>query len=343
VKARGIGKHGGSWLLLALTLALTSWASAPRRASAQDQFVLVDMTFTATAQNTMLSQYALKPLAGAPANWRSPVDYASGSIYVRFEVMEKPSARSTLCNVCFENSGTLTCMPYAPPYTATGVTTSAPKIPKFWQYDVYDWTKPVELVQVVLKDEDTKLVQGDPQFYPTKMRVTVTVVPPGKTYVEDSTTGGGGEIKPDAGAPSTAGGRGGSGNVAGGSGGSRAAAAAGTGAVKAGTGAVSGVAGKAAAAGAAGRAGSSAGASPVAGALTTGVSQAAGAGGPEAADAGAMRPGVHDYLDPGSKCSVHGGYVHGDRSLSTGVWIATLLGVLRVRRRRRSTRDAGTR
>jgi hypothetical protein len=292
----------------------------------------------------MMSQFPIKPLPGVPQNWRTPVDYANGSIYVRFEILEKPSTRSTLCNVCFENTGTLTCMPYAAPYTAASVVTSAPKLPAFWQYDVYDWTKPVEFVQVVLKDQDTKLVQGDPQFYPTKMRVTVTVVPPGKTYVEHPANEGGAGTKPDAGTPSAAAGRSGAGNAAVGSSGSRAAAAGAR--ARAGTGGAVAAAGQAGA-GRPATASSTAGTSLAAAPATSGLSQTAGARGREddAADGGAMRPGVHDYLDPGSKCAVHAGYVHGDRGLLAGAWIAALLGVLRVRRRRRSSTasDAGHR
>jgi hypothetical protein len=168
------------WGLSCLVVALC--ASAARADNAQ--FVLIDAIFTAAANNTMSSEYAVAPLEGAPANWRSPIDYASGKIHVRVQVLEKPSDMKTLCNVCFKESDTLTCMPYPEPYTRPGVYESEPKISSFWQYDVYDWTKRVERVNVVVKDENGRFVQGNPAFFPTKLHVTVTVIPPGERFVD---------------------------------------------------------------------------------------------------------------------------------------------------------------
>lgn len=177
-------------------------------AAAQQQFVLVDATFTATAQNTMKSQYPIAPLPAAPSNWRTPINWAEGSIHVRLEVIEKPTALKTLGNVCFENSMTLTCQPYPPPFSSKGVYPSSAKISSFWQYDVFDWTKKLDRVYVVLKDENERIVQGSAQFYPTKMRVTVWVVPPEKSFVAPAPTqeddGDAGTLlpimRPDAGA-----------------------------------------------------------------------------------------------------------------------------------------------
>jgi hypothetical protein len=156
----------------------------------EGQFVLMDATFTAAANNTMSSEYAVAPLEGAPTNWRSPIDYASGRIHVRVHVIEKPSDMKTLCNVCFKESDVLTCMPYPPPYTKPGVYESEPKISSFWQFEVYDWTKRVERVNVVVKDENGRFVQGNPAFFPTKLHVTVTVIPPGGRYLDPGSLSG---------------------------------------------------------------------------------------------------------------------------------------------------------
>ena len=184
------------WLCL---YALALLTSAGGTALAQEQFVLVDSTFTATAQNTSLSQYGIAPLPAAPANWKTPLDWSKGSMHVRFEILEKPSNAKTLTNVCFENSNVLTCQPYPPPYSAKGVFTSDDRIPTFWQYNVYDWTQKLEHVYVVIKDENGKLAQGNAMFYPSKMRVTVTIVPPGKTYKDTAVS----ETEEDGGMPST--------------------------------------------------------------------------------------------------------------------------------------------
>jgi hypothetical protein len=159
-------------------------ASAAARAEKAQQFVLVDATFTAATNNTMSSEYAVAPLEGAPANWRSPIDYAAGSLHVRIQVLEKPSEMKTLCNVCLKNNDVLTCQPYPPAYSKPGVYKSDAYFSDFWQFSVYDWTKPVERVNVVVKDENGRFVQGNPAYFPTKMHVTVTVVPPGERFIE---------------------------------------------------------------------------------------------------------------------------------------------------------------
>lgn len=169
---------------------LTALGHATRARAEQAQFVLVDATFTAASNNTMSSEYAVAPLEGAPSNWRSPIDYAAGSIHVRVQVLEKPSDLKTLCNVCFKADDVLTCQPYPPAYTKPGVYESDAYFRSFWQYEVYDWTKPVERVNVVVKDENGRFVQGNPAYFPTKMHVTVTVVPPGERFVDTDPLGG---------------------------------------------------------------------------------------------------------------------------------------------------------
>jgi hypothetical protein len=243
------------------------------------QFVLVDSTYTATTQNTKDSQYPIAPLPAAPASWKTPVDYAGGgSIYVRFEVLERPSTLSTLANVCFETASTLTCEPYPPPFTNKGVFTASGKINLFWQYSVFDWTKKLDRVYVVLKDANENLVQGNSQYYPTKMHVTVTVVPPGKSYVPPKSNDGDAGVsdspamtmKPDASTKDAA----------------VAPARAGTAALSAGR----------------------AGATPArAGTGVPGNAAPTGTAGARAtsADAGPQY-GVRDYIDPGSNCAAVG-------------------------------------
>lgn len=196
--------------VLGMLCCLLALGAATGARADQAQFVLLDATFTAAANNTMSSEYALEPLPGAPANWRSPIDYAAGSIHVRVQVLEKPSEMKTLCNVCFKAGGVLTCQPYPPAYTKPGVYESDAYFRSFWQYEVYDWTKPVERVNVVVKDENGRFVQGNPAYFPTKMHVTVTVVPPGERFVgsdptsgDDSDAGIIDSLPPDPPSPST--------------------------------------------------------------------------------------------------------------------------------------------
>ncbi len=230
-------KLSGSTYLLHTCLLLSAAAGFPLRAAAE-QFVLFDATYEATAQNTMGSMYPSAPKAGVPTNLTAPVDYSKGKVHVRYERLEKPSAAPTLLNICLRNAdGPMgyACMPYPDPYTDLGVDDYEHELSAFWQYDVVDWTKGVTQVEFHLKNGSEMLVQGSADFYPYRMRVTITLVSAGATYV------------PPAAPMAGAGGRGG----AGGSGGMAAAGRGGTG----GRGGAGGSAGMAAA----GRGGSAAG------------------------------------------------------------------------------------
>jgi hypothetical protein len=273
-------------------------------ALAQEQFVLVDSTFTMTTQNTMQSQYEIAPLPAAPASWKSPVDWSRGSMHVRFEILEKPSNAKTLTNVCFETAGVLTCQPYPPPYATKGVFTSDDRLITFWQYSVFDWTKKLDHVIVVIKDENGKIVQGNTTFYPSKMRVTVTVIPPGKAYKDSPVT----EQDEDGGMPL----------VAPKADGGLAPRAAGT------SGDTTGVAG----ARGAGLTATDAGPARN-GASATGT---AGLSALQVADAGTGRS-IRDYVDSGSTCAVSPAYARRSHALLAGFGLA--LACFAVRRRRR--------
>jgi hypothetical protein len=130
----------------------------------------------------MDSHYRVPPLPGAPTNWRAPVDYASGTAFVRLEVLQKPSTQKTVYNVCFEGNQSA-CMGYPPAYTAPGTYDFSFAFSTFWQYTAVDWTKGVKNVALILKDENGNKVQGDAKFYPTTIHVVITLVPKGGTYV----------------------------------------------------------------------------------------------------------------------------------------------------------------
>jgi hypothetical protein len=150
---------------------------------AQDQVVVLDVMYTATSANTMDSHYRVTQKAGTPTNWRSPVDYAAGKIHARVDVIAKPSNKKTLFNICFEGTPSYACMPYQPtPYTATGAFEWEPAFSSFYQYDMVDWSKPISKIALILKDENQNKPQGSPDFYPTTLHVTLTLVRAGATY-----------------------------------------------------------------------------------------------------------------------------------------------------------------
>lgn len=193
---------------------LLAAAGVPVSAQAEE-IVVFDQTFEATSANTTNSEYRAMPASGVPANWRTPINFANGKVTARAEVLSKPSAAPTLLNICFRNPSSYACMMYSPAYTATGSFEYEHELPEWWQYAMVDWAMGVSQVMLVIKDQDEKMVQGDADFYPYRMKLTITVESP--------------EGAPAAGS----GGRGGSGGAgmsgAGGRGGSGGAVAAGRG------------------------------------------------------------------------------------------------------------------
>jgi len=191
-----------TWLIASLLAAGLGGSALPVRA--QDQFVLLDETYTATAANTSDSHYRVSPRAGTPTNWRAPIDFAAGRVYARLDVKSKPSSKLTLYNICFEATPSYACMPYGR-YTSTGVVEFDHAFSGFYQYDMVDWTKGVRQIALILKDETEKKMQGSPDFYPTTIHVTLTVVRAGATYVPPAATVDAGMPQdagmPDAGEP----------------------------------------------------------------------------------------------------------------------------------------------
>lgn len=326
-------KHSRSVGLFALLLGALGVASS---AQAQ-QFVLVDETYTANSMNTMDSHFKIAPKAGIPADWTKPVNYAGGKAYVELQILEKPSDVPTLYNVCFMNSVNYSCMPYGPAYTATGPNPFNSAIMDFWQNDVMDWTKGVSEVQIVLKNMMEQKRQGDPQFYPMKAHVTISIVPPGGTYVKPTSggqVGAGGRATPaggsgGAGSGGTAAPRGGSGGRMA-TGGRSAPPPAGTAAP---TGGIN--RGNAGGAGSGGRPAGSSGA-PAAG-MRSNEAPAAGSGNAGATGANNMvnvptagMRSITDELEDSTGCSTS--RVHGARS---GWFLLALAGLALLRKRRR--------
>jgi hypothetical protein len=169
-------------------------------AHAQPQFLLLDTSYTATAQNTSDSHFAATPGSGVPTNWKSPTDYTQGKAYVELDILQKPSAVSTLYNICFENDSGAACLPYGPAYTTTGHTAWSADFTSFWNFDVVDWTQGVTKVSLILKDAMENKKQGDADFYPYEAHVQISIVPKDMTYVAPMGTGAAGSSADTGGA-----------------------------------------------------------------------------------------------------------------------------------------------
>jgi hypothetical protein len=179
------------------------------------QVVVTDVTYTHSATTTRDSHSIVLPLTGTPSNWVSPVDYAHGTAVVRLEVFTKPTTIATRFQICFEGNPSYACTNQAPAYTTTGVYTWTTPFTSFYQYSSVNWAQGVRDVALILKDTSN----GKPapenvgatesaKYMPTNLRVTVTLVSPGSTYVPPGSgavdagiVDAGPVVIPDAGAP----------------------------------------------------------------------------------------------------------------------------------------------
>lgn len=153
-------------------------------------YVVTDVSYVHSAETTFDSHYYAPLADDLPSNWRSPIDYASGSAVVRLEVISKPSDAPTRFQVCFEATQSYGCTYQSPAYTDVGVYTWETPFSGFWSPSPVDWSSGIRAVALVLKDTSNGKpspenvgAQVSARYMPTELRVTVTLVPPGEVYV----------------------------------------------------------------------------------------------------------------------------------------------------------------
>lgn len=190
----------GQMLSMRIALLLLTMVAATTQAA---QVVVTDVTYTHSNATTNDSHSIVLPLVGTPSNWVSPVDYAHGTAVVRLEVFTKPSNAATRFQICFEGSPSYACTNQAPAYTTTGVYTWTTPFTSFYQYASVDWSQGVRDVALILKDttngkpaDENVGATESARYMPTHLRVTVTLVSPGSTYVPPDAADAG---SPDAG------------------------------------------------------------------------------------------------------------------------------------------------
>src|SRR5439155_26865598 len=117
-------------------------------------------------------------------SWKTPIDYHAGTVYIHQEVMTKPSNLPTMIDICFDGDLEGYGCIGTDLYTDVGVHETVAKLSTMWQYGKVAWDKKRTLYQLVVKDKNN-VNGGNPKsaFMPTKMRIVLTVVPPGGTYV----------------------------------------------------------------------------------------------------------------------------------------------------------------
>lgn len=181
----------------ACVIVATLAAVAPLAAAAQEQFTLLDATYT---HNTETKAFSFFPIpGGVPDNWYLPANYVGGTIYMRLEVFSKPTDRGVNYQICVFQGARVkenhACARYQF-FTSPGVYTWQQAVSSLWQFNEIDWTKPLTETMLVVKDKDGNPVDdrfgfagawdGSPNFalyYPMQVRFTAIVVAQGSVFL----------------------------------------------------------------------------------------------------------------------------------------------------------------
>lgn len=168
------------------------------RAQAQ-QFTLVDITYEHKYEYG--SHYRVKPSAQTPSNWKSPIDFTKGRVYGHIEVMTRPSEEPAAFLVCMEATPSYACL-VSPGYKAPKVLDFSTAFDKMFQANRVDWTKKPFNVALIQKNGRYQNIEvadfGEAvvrKYLPSKLRVVVTFVAEGATYMPPP------GVSPDAGIP----------------------------------------------------------------------------------------------------------------------------------------------
>lgn len=133
--------------------------------------------------------------AQAPANWKSPEDYAGGTVHFRLEILEKPGATGVMAQVCLEQGGRATgkraCAKDFAFFDKGDYRWSQP-LAEFTGAASLDWTRKPEELVLLHKDCNGKVVSskvtdwvGSPYltlYYPMRARLTAALVSKGGTF-----------------------------------------------------------------------------------------------------------------------------------------------------------------
>jgi len=172
-----------------------------------EQFVVLDSTWEHTP-DLADSHYRVTPLPGTPGDWRKPTDYASGTAHMHLEVSTKPSATPTKFQVCFEATPTYACTDQSPTYTTVGVVDWETPFANFWSPPgtAVDWTLGTKKIALILKDTQNGKPSADnvgadkaALYTPTQVRMVVTIVAKGSTYVPPPPADAGAPVDTDGG------------------------------------------------------------------------------------------------------------------------------------------------
>jgi MYXO-CTERM domain-containing protein len=173
--------------LLALSVLLGAAAPA---VAADPQLVAFDETYVQELNGNVPGEtfhHGIKPAPTEPASWVTPINYSKGTAYLYMEVLEKPSKRNTLLTVCFDGPKEGYGCFDTKTYTDVGAYETKVTMGggSWYQYSKIAWNQRRDDYHLVVKDPALGGTQGGKpasDYVPTKLRVVLTIVPPGGTY-----------------------------------------------------------------------------------------------------------------------------------------------------------------
>ena len=177
--------------------ALSPLLLAQKITTEPQQFVLFDATFTFTkadADNSTPSKshYYVKGAAinpNRPHDWTRPVDYRTGTVHIRTEVLDRPSSGEptqwSLCYIPNKGQGNGYGCTGTDAYKNKGVYEKDVPMTSFWENNAIVWSEGIKQMDLVMKDKNGNKAhtRTDPEkFFPTRLRITMVQVAAGAKY-----------------------------------------------------------------------------------------------------------------------------------------------------------------
>ncbi|MEM6955237.1 MAG: hypothetical protein AAF411_02950 [Myxococcota bacterium] len=192
-------KAASRFLLLAI-------AGAASSASAQ-QVVLFDEHWVHES-STRDSHYNVPLYGETPADFTSPIDYASGTLHLYMEILDKPTDEPTHMVFCWGTTPTYSCAGQSPRFDDEGRVEWSTDVQRFWRPggQSLDFSQGLRgSMSAIVKDTMNGKPTADnvgeeraARYFPLEIRMVATLVAPGAAY-EAPMPFGAVEPEPDAG------------------------------------------------------------------------------------------------------------------------------------------------
>ncbi|MFZ3168839.1 MAG: PGF-pre-PGF domain-containing protein [Candidatus Methanoperedens sp.] len=135
-----------------------------------------------------------------PSNFKSPIDYAHGTMYQRLQVLTKPSSKMAKYQICMFQTNITTSQHACTnrdllAFTGTGTYYATQSMTSLFQYSNLNWTQKLLIMMLDITDKNGVLIDDRTAYnfnktwdggntnlglyYPMQVRYTAVIVPPG--------------------------------------------------------------------------------------------------------------------------------------------------------------------